>query len=248
MEKFLREAKVVTEKRIPIGDTRPKRATLDDGSMQHDAAVQTIHENQPWIETERGRVLGYKDWWEFNVAAYELAKMLELNMVPPYVERELPGARASLSWWINDAMMELERGQKKLQPPDRDHWDKQSHVIGVFYQLTANPSRHLTDFLIDKDWHVWMVDFSRSFQPTKDIPNKKALVRCERKLLANMRKLDQPTLQARLGRYLNGKEIDALLARRDKIVKFFADETAKKGEAAVLFDLPRVGQRCGAGL
>ncbi len=248
MEKFLREAKIVTEKRIPIGVTHSKRATLDDGRMQHAAAVQTIHENKPWIETERGRELGYKDWWEFNVAAYELAKMLELDMVPPYVERELPGARASLSWWVNDAMMELERGQKKLQPPDRDNWDKEVQVIGVFYQLTANPSRHLTDFLIDKDWRLWMLDFTRSFQPTKDILNKKALVRCDRKLLANMRKLDRPALQARLGRYLNGKEIDALLARRDKIVKFFTDETANQGEAAVLFDLPRVGPGCGVGL
>ena len=39
-----------------------------------------------------------------------------------------------------------------------------------------------------------------------------------------------------------------LLARRDKIVKFFEDQIAAKGEAAVLFDLPRVGQACGIGL
>ena len=47
---------------------------------------------------------------------------------------------------------------------------------------------------------------------------------------------------------LTGMEIDGLLARRDKIVKFFEDEVAKKGEGAVLFDLPRVGQPCGEGL
>ena len=73
-------------------------------------------------------------------------------------------------------------------------------------------------------------------------------MRCERTLLANLRKLDQPTLEKRLGSYLNGKEIDALLGRRDQIVKLFEDEIAKKGEAAVLFDLPRVGQGYGAGL
>ena len=248
MEKFLREAEIVTEKKIPIGTTHPKRATLESGGLRHDAAVQTVHENQPWIETERGRELGYKDWWEFNVAAYELAKLLELNMVPPYVERKLLGAPASLSWWIDDSMMELERNQKKLQPPDLDHWNKEVHAIGVFYQLAANPSRHLSDFLIDQDWRLWMVDFTRSFAPATGIPNRKALVRCERKLLVNLRQLDRATLQERLGRYLTGKEIDALLSRRDKIVKFFADEIAKKGEAAVLFDLPRVGQPCGVGL
>ena len=43
-------------------------------------------------------------------------------------------------------------------------------------------------------------------------------------------------------------EIDGLLARRDKIVAFFDKEIAAKGEAAVLFDLPRSGQPCGVGL
>jgi hypothetical protein len=39
--------------------------------------------------------------------------------------------------------------------------------------------------------------------------------------------------------YLTKGEIRGLLARRDKIVKFFDGEVAKKGEAAVLFDLPK---------
>lgn len=248
IEKFLREANILSSKRNPIGNTRPSRATLEDSRMQHDAAVQTIHENRPWIETAQGRELGYKDWWEFNVAAYELSKMLELNMLPPYVERKMQGGPASISWWISDSMIELVRIQKKLQPPDLEDWDKQSQMIVVFYELVANASRHLTDFLIDKDWRLWMVDFSQSFRLAKDISNKKALVRCERKLLANLRKMNQPELQQRLGRYLNRQEIDALLARRDKIVTLFAEEIARKGEAAVLFDHPRVGQHCGVGL
>ena len=41
--------------------------------------------------------------------------------------------------------------------------------------------------------------------------------------------------------YLNDMELDGLLARRDKIVAFFDQEIAAKGEAAVLFDLPRSG-------
>jgi hypothetical protein len=55
-------------------------------------------------------------------------------------------------------------------------------------------------------------------------------------------------LTARLGRYLTGREIDALLARRDKIVEFFDQAIARQSEAPVLFDLPRVGEPCGAGL
>jgi hypothetical protein len=165
------------------------------------------------------------------------------------VERKLADRPAALSWWMNDTMMEIERVQKKLQPPEPDAWDKEVDVIRVFNQLIGNMGEeHLTNFLIDKNWHVWMIDFTRAFPTTRDILNKKNLVRCDRGLLSNLRKLNKETLQARLGRYLTGREIDGLLGRRDKIVKFFDTAIANQSEAAVLFDLPRVGEGCGVGL
>ena len=39
-----------------------------------------------------------------------------------------------------------------------------------------------------------------------------------------------------------------LSARRDLIVQFFDKEVAAKGEGAVLYDLPRSSETCGAGL
>jgi len=63
-----------------------------------------------------------------------------------------------------------------------------------------------------------------------------------------MKELNKGVLKEKAGRYLSDMQIDALLARRDKIVKFFEDAVAKKGEGAVLFDVPRVGQTCGVGL
>jgi hypothetical protein len=63
-----------------------------------------------------------------------------------------------------------------------------------------------------------------------------------------MKELNKEVLKEKMGRYVTGMEIDGLLARRDKIVKFFEDEVAKRGEADVMFDLPRVGQPCGVGL
>ena len=93
-----------------------------------------------------------------------------------------------------------------------------------------------------------MIDFTRAFRAHKDIAQVKNLVQCDRRLLAKMKEVSRSVLKEKMGRYLTGMEIDGLLARRDKIVKFFEDEVAKKGEGAVLFDLPRVGQPCGEGL
>lgn len=250
MEEFLKTAKIGTQHNIPKGVTLPKRATLDDGKTQHDASIQTIDERKQQFQGQRGPAeLNFRDYWGYNVAGYELAKLLDINMVPPYVERKVGGRSASLSWWVDDSTLEVERMQKKMQPPDVDAWNKQMYVARVFNQLIRNMDANLTNFLFtNKDWQLWMIDFSRSFRAQKELLNPKDLVQCDRKLLAKMKALDKKTLQQHLKPYVGDMEIDGMLARRDKIVKFFEEEAAKKGEAAVFFDLPRSGQACGTGL
>jgi len=124
------------------------------------------------------------------------------------------------------------------------------YVVRVFHQLVYNTDDNLTNLLITKDWQLWMVDFTRAFRQHKALRNPQNLVQCDRKLPSNLRKLDRKALEEKLlqPHYLNKSEMDGLLARRDKIVKFFEDQIAAKGESAVMFDLPRVGQTCGAGL
>jgi hypothetical protein len=248
MEAFLRTAKIGTQRDIPKGVTQPKRATLDDGKITHDAGIQTVQEYKASYTTTRGTELNFKDWWQFNVAGYELAKILDLNMVPPYVARKVGGKAAALTWWVDGAMLEVERVRRNLQPPDVESWNRQMYTARVFNQLISNSDANLTNFLITPDWQLWLIDFTRAFRAGKDIPNPKDLVQCDRKLLAKLRELNKPLLQQRLKSYLNNMEIDAVLARRDKIVAFFDQEIAAKGEAALLFDLPRSGQACGVGL
>lgn len=170
-------------------------------------------------------------------------------MVPPYVERaKLPGgSHGSVTWGVA-GMLEAERYKRDLQAPDPEAWNRQLYVLRVFDQLIYDTDPNLTNFIITPDWQVWRIDFTRAFRAQKDLRSPKDLVQCDRKLLANLRKLDKPLLMQKLKPYVNSGEIDGLLARRDKIVKFFDDQIAAKGESAVLFDLPRVGQACGVGL
>jgi len=249
METFLRTAKIGPQRDTPRGVTNPKQATLDDGKIKHDAVIQPVHISKVSFTTQRGTELNFKDWWEFNVAGYELAKILDLNMVPPYVPRKVGGTAASVTWMI-DGMLEVDRMKQNLQPPDVDAWNKQMYVVRVFDELIYNIDANLTNFIFTPDWQLWMFDFSRAFRMSKDLLNPKNLVQCDRKLLAKLRALDRKVLEAKLVKpgYLNKMELDGLLARRDKIVAFFDKEITQKGEAAVLFDLPRSGQACGVGL
>lgn len=248
MEDFLRTAKVVRRRDLSVGITVPSRVTLDDGSFQHDAAVQTVDVKKTTFATARGTELNFRDAWQFNVAGYELAKLLALNMVPPYVERNVSGNTASVSWWVNDAMMERDRFRKKIQPPDPEEWNHQIYAVRVFHELVGDTDPNMTNMLIAQDWRVWMIDFTRAFRMTRTLHNPKSLRRIDRTLLAGLRDLTEDRLQQALGRWLNRVEIRGVLARRDLIVEFFEVEVKAKGEAAVLYELPRMAEPCGTGL
>jgi len=250
MEQFLRRATIVSIRDTPKGITRPRRATLESGSLKHDASIQTIDQTLKNPVMGPGSIeMNIRDYWGYNIAGYELAKMLDLNMVPPYVERKVEGYRASLSWWVPDVMMdEAERLKRKIEPPDPEQWNRQMAVIRIYSQLVYNADDNATNFLVTKDWRLWMIDFSRAFRPHRTLRNPENLTQCDRRFLENMRHLSKALLEQKLRPYLTRSDIEALLARRDKIVKIFDDEIARKGKAAVLFELNRVGEACGTGL
>jgi hypothetical protein len=58
----------------------------------------------------------------------------------------------------------------------------------------------------------------------------------ERQLWQNLQELDPAEAHERLGPYLRVIEIDAVMARRDKLVKLIAKRIAKHGEQAILFE------------
>ena len=248
IETFLKTAKIGRQREIPIGVTVPLRATLDSGTLRHDAAIQTADIREASYTTARGTELNFRDTWKFNVAGYELAKMLELNMVPPYVERRVNGGPASMSWWVNDTMMEQDRVQKKLVPPDVARWNDETQAGRLFRELIGDYDFNMTNTLITKDWRVWLIDFTRAFRLTKTLQFPNEVTRIDRKLQANLRALNRETLQGKLGAWLSKGEIDALIARRDVLAAILDKQIAAKGEAAVLYDLPRVTESCGTGL
>jgi hypothetical protein len=248
METFLAKAKVGRQREIPVGVTVPTRATLDDGIRRHDAAIQTADISATTYRTSRGTELNFRDSWKFNVAGYELAKLLELNMVPPYVERVVGGVPASVSWWVSDAIMERDRAQKKITPPDVERWNQEMYAVRLFHELIADMDFNATNTLITKDWRVWIIDFTRAFRLSKSLQYPDELSKTDRKLLAKLRGLGRDVLRQKLERWLTKEAIDAVLARRDLIVRIVDHEIATKGEAAILYDLPRTSEPCGSGL
>ena len=235
-EAFLATASVATDP--PADDRLSWRAVLDDGSRRHDASVVTADGRGPTR-------LNYR----FNLAAYELDKLLLLNLVPPSVERTINGRSASVIWWLDDiAMNELDRRRKRIDPPDQDRWDRQVQAVRVFDELISNTYRDTApplylnsvwdNLLITTDWTIWITDHTGAFRTRHELQDPDSLVRCPRSVLGRLRQLNRPRLQQTLGRYLSSQQVDALEVRRALLVRHFDDQIRSRGESVVLYDLP----------
>ena len=238
IEQFLKTAKIAKIKNLSVGITSSRRATLDDGTIQHDVHVQSIDEHKAKFEGERGTEMNFVDTWMYNVAAYRLGRLLGIaDMIPMSVERKIEGKSCAVTWWIDNSMMESERIKKQTKSPNPDSWNQEMYVVRVFDQLIYNMDRNLTNLLIDPEWHIWMIDHTRAFRLYDAIKEKKNLVQCDRKLLARLRTLNKEELNT-IKPYLTDGEIKGLLGRSKKIVQFFDDEVKQKGEDAILYDRP----------
>jgi hypothetical protein len=239
-ERFLLAAPVLRRRAAPGGVTNSERATLGEGSAQHDAHIQRIDEKKLQNALASGLELDFLDSFRNNVAAYRLDRLLGLGMVPVTVMRRDGLRPASFTWWVDDVLMdEKARLARKVRSPDVEAWNRQMYVVRVFDQLIFNFDRNLGNLLVDKDWRVWMIDHTRAFKKFKTLKSHKELgPRCARQLLASLRQLDRATLQRTMVDLLDRHQIDGLLARRDAIVRHYDARIATLGDEAVLYDFP----------
>jgi hypothetical protein len=236
IKQFLLTAKVVDSHQSNKGITNPWRLTLTDGTVTHDASFQAVDEHKARMETLRGVELAFVDSYKYNIAAYQLAELLGIDdMLPVYVERSWGGKPGSLSWWLPVKMDEVERHKQKLVAPDPDAWNNQMYKVRVFDELVYDTDANLTNVLIGADWKIWRIDFTRAFRLSKNLRDPKDLVRCDRQLFEKLKALDGNELTEKTKHYLNKDEVNAVMARRDKILVQFQKLISEKGEKEVLY-------------
>jgi hypothetical protein len=229
-EQFLLRAKILKRETLSVGVTNSQKVTLSDGRLTHDAHVQTVDVFKPRYETARGIEVNFRDSYKFNIAAYRLDKLLDLNMVPVSIERKVGGHTAAVTWWVDDVlMMEKDRYLKGIEPPDKDAWNRQIYQARVFLQLIADNDPNLGNFLITRDWKLWTVDFTRAFRLHKEIADPRELACIDPQFHSALKELSEESVKRELGRFLSNWEMQGLLARREKIVEFFDRKAAEQG-------------------
>jgi hypothetical protein len=236
---FLRSAKVIRSRGIGKGVTAPTRLTLSDGTVTHDAAFQSVYERKAQADFgNRGVEFNFADSHHFNLAAYAIAGMLDLGaMMPVTVHRTWNGKEGTVTWWIDNAFDESTRLKEKRQPPNPGAWNHQMYKMRVFAALVGDTDRNLGNVLITNDWKLWMIDFTRAFRLWDELKYPGDLHQIDRTLLQRLRELDGPALKAATAHCLTSFEQDAVLKRRDLLVKHFDDLIKTKGSGQVLYGL-----------
>jgi hypothetical protein len=236
MEDFLLKGRVVRSRDAGVGVTGSRRVTLSDGSLTHDAHVQVVDVERTRFEAGKASEFGFKDSYRFNIGGYRLAALLGVR-VPISVRRSFEGKPASFTWWVDDvAMDEAARAKSQARADDPERTSKQLFVMRVFDELIQNQDRNRGNMLWTKDWTLWLIDHTRAFRLEKGLRKSDDLVRIDRALLARLRDLDVSRLRGVMDGVLTTGEIEAVMARRDALVRHFDARIHQVGETAVLFD------------
>lgn len=207
-ETFIKTAPIVRVERIPLGVTKPVHGFFAPGSPVDGAAIKALRP---------GPASGYFESYQSEIAAYEVDKLLGMDMVPVTVERLYEGRPASAQLWVNDTVFRKTLLEQKQQPPNLSDWGRQVNRWRVFDNLIANIDRNEGNLLVLRTpaWHLVLIDHSRAFTNiTKMVFD---VTQIDRPLFERLKALDAATLDARIGKLvLDGSK--SILRRRDLIV------------------------------
>jgi hypothetical protein len=221
-EEYLRTAPIERVTRVPVGVTKPERAFFAPGGLVASAIVKHL---------PMRRQGGFWEAYKSEIAAYEMDRLLDLDMVPVTVERRVEGELASVQMWLEGCRL-LKDVDQSACPRPMD-WAKQVCRQRVFDNLIANIDRNAGNILVDGEWNLILIDHSRAITPNK-MPFEREMTRIDREFFERLKTLDEPLLMKHIRPWVLGDgEIRNTLKRRDKIVERFEKLVREKGEAAV---------------
>jgi hypothetical protein len=217
IESYLKEAEIVGMEEVKVGVTRPKHATLAPGGP-----VESI----AWKVLPPGRPNGYWESYKSEIAAYEMDKLLGLDMVPPTVEKRVKGTLGAAVMWCTPTKSFKEMGGVPAAPPKYfAAWNRQLARAKMFDNLIGNLDPNLGNWLVDPAWNLILIDHTRAFTSDKNMVHK-TMNSIDGQLWDRMKALTLESLTPVLSPYIGKGEIKAVLQRRDAMLADYEKQMA----------------------
>jgi hypothetical protein len=231
---FLRTADVVSRKEIKEGLNRPLLLLLErDGTQAHalfrfrSAQGITRHTNVGGLFYSR-----FLDHYASDCAAYDLARQLGIDTVPPTVIRRIGPKDGSLQVWVEGARDET---ASDFRPRSPIRWVKQLWDMDLFDNLILNADRNSTNVLAGQDDEAWLIDHGRAFQPKAELLSPEKLKMINRQIWDRLQALSDEELKDIVREHLDLEQLQTLVKRRELLVELVERLVAEKGEAKVFY-------------
>jgi hypothetical protein len=166
-----------------------------------------------WKTLPPGIYRGFRASYKNEIAAYELDKLLEMDFVPPTVARQIDGIDGAAQQWVEQVVDAADPAMPDGE--SRARWENEKVRMTIFDNLIGNRDRNLRNMLRDSAWTLVLIDHDRAFAVDSDLPHK--MVRIDETEWTKIERLTRKQLDERLGRWLDQKQIDAILARRERM-------------------------------
>jgi hypothetical protein len=224
LEDFLRTGEIINTKLIGTGITRPRKVTLKKGEKTINAVFKT-RDTHPELQFRKGynRYQNENaDRYVYDVAAYRLDRLLDLQMVPVAIIRKIKGKEGVLQYWVENSINERDRLKSKIKFESYCKKNQQYRLRIIFDILIYNEDRNQTKILWSKDdFMLIFIDHSRAFRVDSVRPRQyqKAPLYVSDYLRKKLEGLNNKNLTKELSAYLHPKQVSSILERRDLILK-----------------------------
>lgn len=202
IEEYLKTAECVTIRWFP--PNKAAQCTLRPGGPVAKMA---------WRTGPPGIYRGFKESYKTEIAAYELDKLLKMDMVPPTVERQLEGNRGAAQQWVENVVDATDPAIPAGE--SRGHWENQLVRMTMFDNLIGNRERNKRNMLRDNAWGLTLIDHSRAFGVEPLLYQKMSAI--DEAYWARIELLTRAQLDGALQPWLDPQEINAILERREKM-------------------------------
>jgi hypothetical protein len=227
LEEYLKTAEILEVEIDSIdGRTAPWGVILDDGETTRQALFKYVNRPRPTL---------LPDSYHYEIAAYEMSKLLAYSVVPPVVEREIKDTLGSLHLFLEGCFSLSQQQRRNMEPPDSQKLSDDLSELAVFESLVFCERNPEDIYIQEKDWKIWRVDFSEAFAPSPELDPGHDIQRCSKLLFQNLKTVDESEIKRVLQPHLNDEEVDALFKRKNLIIDKLELLIKEKGEDAVLF-------------
>lgn len=215
IEEYLKSAEIVSAwPDENAGRTEPWDVELDDGKVKRRAIFKHRRQCRPHPRP---------DCYKYELAAYELSKLIDLPIVPPTVERLIRGIPGSLQLRLEGCRALDSIEEDPIEGLDQEGFHKNMLDILVFenltYYSTGGDDFNEDIFIRPEDSWLWRVDFGQSFAPKVELLLEREVLHCSTQLLERLQSLTESEIRESLKNLLNDEEMDALIKRKDMLQK-----------------------------